>query len=218
MRKLEIGIVVMCSLTLASGLVVAGTAEHRLMVEDPAGDVDSSGEHPAMDVVSVALDSDGIDLHVEITLAKEAAYYLDGHLAGTVASLLFDVDGNLETGGKVVFGRKPGFDIALNVDACIKYEDGEACAGGLGDSKVEGFFSSYQVLRYEQDAPFPESIHGDPFWKSPRQPITGQQIRVSVPYAMLGFEAGQELRVSIREADAGMFEEAFSDDVSLTLN
>ena len=69
MRKLEIAIVVMCSLTVASGLVSAGTAEHQLVVEDPAGDVDDSGEHPAMDVVSVALDSDGTDLHVEFPRA-----------------------------------------------------------------------------------------------------------------------------------------------------
>jgi hypothetical protein len=157
---------------LAVGLpAVLGADEAALKVEidDPAGDAQGSDKHPGKDVVKTVLSSDGTQLLVDVTLAKDARCYLDGHHAGDVVRLEIDTDRDLATGGKLLFGRKPGFDMEIKVRACITYESGEACAGSLGGTPAKAFFSSIDVGRYAQD---------EPFWKSERWPIEGREIHL----------------------------------------
>jgi hypothetical protein len=216
----KLGVVLLGGMVLAAGGQSEGTpgeAQTRVVVADPAGDVESQGEDPAKDVVEVALASDGKALGVEVTLAREAREYLEGHMAGDVVVLQIDADGDETTGGKLLFGRKPGFDLAIDVQACIQYKQGVACAGGFGDAPSTGFFSIYDVGRYEQDKPFPKSLREGSFTEATRWPIEGRKIHVEVPYTDLGVEPGQVLRIAIREADAGSFEAAYMPDVWLKL-
>ena len=199
-----------------AALLTADTAAQRVEVDDPAGDVQSSDEHPGKDMVKTVLSSDGTQLLIDVTLAKDARFYLDGHQAGDVVRLEIDTDRDLATGGKVLFGRKPGFDVEVKVRACITYESGEACAGGLGGTPAKAFFSSIDVGRYAQGEPFSKSTH-EPFWKSERWPIEGRQVHVAVPYADLGVQSGQTVRLAVVEADGGFSDKAYSPDVMLEL-
>jgi len=215
MNGLIKGIVV---LVCASSLAWAqeSTPRQRIELDDPVGDVDGAGEHPNKDVVKVVLASDGTALLVEATLAEPVRHYLEGHLAGAVVALVIDTDGDRATGGDLAFGKKPGFDMEVEVRACIEYESGEACVGGLGDLPIKGFFSSFVVGRFPSGEPFAKSVH-EPFWESPRQPISGAVVRAAIPYEELGVVSGQALRLAVRESDAGMFERAYLPDVLLQL-
>ncbi len=205
---------VLCAAGLA--WAQAEAPKQRVELADPAGDVEGYDGHPGKDVVKVVLDSDGEALLVEVKLAKEASFYLKGHQAGDVVVLSFDTDGDAATGGTIMFGKRPGFEVQVGVRSCIEYERGEACVGGLKGSPEKAYFSSFKVARFAQGESSAKSIH-DVFWKSPRQPITGDTVQAAVPYADLGVKPGQTVRVAIREADAGPMEDAYFADVTLAL-
>lgn len=194
----------------------ANAPRQRVELDDPAGDVESAGEHPNKDVVRVVLDSDGSALLVETTLAEPVGHYLEGHLAGAVVALALDTDGDRGTGGNLAFGKKLGYDMEVEVRACIEYEGGEACVGGLGDLPVKSFFSAFTIGRFPDGEPFAKSVH-EPFWKSQRQAIKGTVVSAAIPYEELGVSSGQTLRVAVRESDAGMFEEAYLPDALIRL-
>lgn len=210
------GLFAVCVSTGLLAWAQAPTPSHRVELEDPMGDVESAGEHPDKDVVKVVLDSDGSGLLVEATLAEPVRHYLEGHLAGAVVALVIDTDANDATGGNLAFGKKLGFDMEVEVRACIEYEGGEACVGGLGDLPIKGFFSSFTVGRFPAGEPFATSVH-EPLWKSSRTPIEGAVVTAAIPYEELGVVSGQTLRIAVRESDAGMFERAYMPDVLLRL-
>jgi hypothetical protein len=194
----------------------AETPKQRVELADPAADVEGYDGHPGKDVVKVVLDSDGEALLVEVKLAKEAPFYLQGHQAGEVVVPSFDTDGETATGGTIMFGKRPGFEVQVGVRSCIEYERGEACVGGLKGSPEKAYFSSFKVARFAQGESSAKNAH-DVFWKSPRQPITGDKVQAVLPYTELGVKPGQAVRVAIREVDAGPMEDAYFTGVTLSL-
>ncbi len=91
---------------LAVGVSADGTAgkkpsraQHAVKLADPAGDVVSvsvgEGEYPGLDVVELALSSDGAELTVTATLKNKI-----GKLADTTVEMNIDTDDNPGTGGQ----------------------------------------------------------------------------------------------------------------------
>ncbi len=192
------------------------TAEHSVVLEDAAGDV-TDGDHPGKDVVKVILDTDGTDLNITVVLAKEAKFYLDGHMAGDVIDLILDADNNKATGGKPFFYETPGFEFLIEVGACIEYEDGGmACSGALRGSKATNYFSTYSLEKYiEEDKK--ERISEAFNWKARGKDIQGNSIKVSVPYSQMNLSPGQKVRFAVKERDDSTFKKEYLPEVLLTI-
>ncbi len=216
MRKTPLFVAYVVLLVLVSA--AAGDpiqATHAVELEDPAGDVLNEGEDLGKDVVRLQVATDGKELSFSVLLADEVAAYLAGRKAGDVIQVNVDTDSDSATGGKTFWGGKEGFEYLVSIRACIRYEDGEACVGGLS-SPEQGYFSSYEVAQFTQGATDAKDVH-DIFWESPRTEITGSEVAVRIPYAELGVSSGQALRLAIREADSTYDAESFFPEVVLTL-
>jgi hypothetical protein len=206
-------------------LVLAGMAStaaadvqealHRVTLQDAAGDVESQDGGPVLDLTALTIASDGTELAFSLTLAAEAVGVLSAtNQAGTVVTVFVDRDDDPATGVTTVFGRKPGFEFALGINACIDYDVGEACGGGLGDARQEGYFAAWSVRKAEGGEL--KSVH-DVFWKAPRGKLEGRTLAVSVPYSELRLEPGAKVRIAVQEAGGGFGPEAFLPEVRLTV-
>lgn len=190
------------------------TATGRVTLPDVAGDVDTS-DGPALDPTGLTIDTDGQQVLFTLTLASDAGKILaQTNSAGAVVTVYVDTDDDPATGVTTVFGRKPGFELQLELKACIQYESGQACGGGLGKLKQTGYFGAWGVSRAEGDA-F-KRAH-DIFWESPRTPLDGKVLTAAVPYSELGLTPGKTVRMAVLEAGAGYDESAFLPEVRLTV-
>jgi hypothetical protein len=191
-------------------------ATHRVVQEDPAGDVRSSGEHPGKDVVKVVLDTDGERLNITVFLDKDAEFYLKGHQAGDVIELLLDTDNNQETGGKPFFYETDGFEYRIQVGACIEYEGGGlACAGALSATPIN-YFSTYSLEKYTNGQE--TELVSEPFnWKDRGKDIEGNKVEVSVAYADMKVTSGQAVRLVVKEKNDSTFKKEYFPEVLLTL-
>jgi len=197
----------------ASGEAIQAT--HAVELEDAAGDVLNEGGDLGKDVVKLQVASDGKELLFTMVLADDVAAYLAGRKAGDVIEVNLDTDNDVATGGKTFWGDKEGFETLVSIRACIQYEDGEACVGGLSSTE-KSYFSSYDVGAFAQGATDTTDTH-DIFWNSPRTDITGREIVVHVPYTDIGVVSGQTIRMAIREADSTYDAASFFPEVLLTL-
>ncbi len=192
------------------------TAKHSVVLEDAAGDV-NDGDHPGKDVVKVILDTDGTDLNITVVLAKEAKFYLDGHMAGDVIDLILDTDNNKTTGGESAFYGKTGFEFLIEVGACIEYEGGGmACSGALEGAEATNFFSTYSLEKHiDKDN---KEMISEPFnWKARGKDIQGNSIKVSVPYSQMNLSPGQQVRLAVRERDDNTLKNEYLPEVLLTI-
>jgi hypothetical protein len=186
-------------------------------LEDAAGDVRDSGDSPGKDVVRVILDTDGENLNIAVVLAKEAKFYLDGHMAGDVIDVILDTDNDQATGGKPFFYERPGFEYQIQVGACIEYENGGiACSGALRDVKAVNFFSTYSLHRFTEGSET-EQVSESFNWKARGRDIQGDRVEVSVPYAQMGLQAGQSIRLAVKERDDSTFKKEYLPEVLLTI-
>lgn len=190
-------------------------AKHAIELDDATGDVLNDGEEPGKDVVKLGISSDGKELLFTVLLDKNVAEYLAGNKAGDVVQVNVDADNDAGTGGKTFWGGKEGFEYVVGVRTCIKYEKGEACAGGL-NSVEEGYFSSYGIEKFVQGKTDTKNTH-DIFWESPRVDIKGNEVTVPVPYADIAVSSGDTIRLVVREADSSYDEKSFFPDILLTL-
>jgi hypothetical protein len=210
-------------LVLAASAVWAQEAAGKKAVEgqtavkltDPAGDVkpisSSGGEKfPGLDVVELALSSDGTELTVTATLENKAEKF-----ANTVLEMHLDTDNDLETGGKSMFLKIGGFERRVDLNACLEYTDGsKACIGALGDD-VKNAYAVASVQRYTGKESGTEEIVGG--FTAPRVPSDGKVIRATVKYSDLGVKPGQTVRIVTREASGGIDPGAYFPEVLLTL-
>jgi hypothetical protein len=165
--------------------------------------------------VKVQVASDGKELLFTVALADDIAAYLAGRKAGDVLQVNLDTDNDVATGGKTFWGGKEGFEYLVSIRACIQYENGEACVGGLSSTE-KSYFSSYDVGAFAQGAMDTTDTH-DIFWNSPRTDITGRELVVHVPYTDIGVASGQAIRMAIREADSTYDVGSFFPEVVLTV-
>ncbi|MHB8811188.1 MAG: hypothetical protein ACYC9M_14425 [Desulfobulbaceae bacterium] len=109
------------------------TAEAEL--KDAAGDMGpittSDGEEPPLDVVLLAIKSDGKTLSFAATLNEPP-----GRFATSPVTAYIDTDNNPATGAKIGFAGPTGFEYEAELSMCIKYSDGmSACSGGSTSGK-----------------------------------------------------------------------------------
>lgn len=178
----------------------AGTVE----LPDAEGDMGpistSSGEEPGLDVVRLALKSDGARLHVAATLKGSP-----GRFATSVVDLYVDTDARPETGARIDFGKNGGFEYLVTLQLCMAYEGGgQACSGAAG-KKVTKRWGAVDVKRYKGKEPFDREdvvdSMGFPGSKaSVKVPMTGQVVEASVEYVDLKVKPGQEIRILARES------------------
>jgi len=218
MKKLMcLGLTIGMAVFTSTFAVQIQKATHTVELEDAAGDVNDSGDSPGKDVVKVILDTDGENLNIAVVLAKEAKFYLEGHMAGDVIDVILDTDNDQATGGKPFFYDKPGFEYQIQVGACIEYENGGiACSGALRDVKAVNFFSTYALHRFTEGSNT-EQVSESFNWKARGRDIQGDRIEVSVPYAQMGLQAGQPIRLAVKERADSTFKKEYLPEVLLTI-
>jgi hypothetical protein len=207
---LFLGMIFMESLNGAESI----KAKYFVELEDAEGDVLNLSD-PGKDVVKVSIKSDGKHLFVVVTLKDDIKYYLEGHKAGAVIRLHFDTDNNPDTGGKFFWVENTGFDYVIILRTCIRYKNGKACVGGLGQPST-GFFSSYKTKKYKQGDTSADDIY-ESTWQSPTEDITENIVKTKIPYTEIGVDSGQTIRIVIEEKDAEDKEESYSPDILFEL-
>lgn len=191
-------------------------AMHSVEWKDPAGDVKphntSSGEVPGLDVVKLALASDGTKLTITATLKGP----MSGYFASDVVQVYIDTDNNPKTGAKTSWSEKPGFELLAKLYACVLYEDGSACSGGFtGAAKVKGYYAVATLGRFKTDGVNEQEVIGP--LKAPKVPFQGAVLSASLSYTDLGVKPGQAVRIVARENDGPYDETADFPEVILTL-
>jgi hypothetical protein len=186
----------------------AGSVEWK----DPAGDVEkqntSDGKRPGFDLVKVAITSDGTSLTITGTLAAPPKV----DFASDITQVYIDTDNNAATGVPTIWSKQPGFELRAMLSLCIDYANGaSACSGGVGGTKVKGYYSRVGVGRF--DAKGNEKSVFPPF-KEPRGTVQGAVVTASLPYKDLGLKPGQTIRIVARETD-GPFDETADFPVTL---
>jgi hypothetical protein len=219
MKKfIMLGVLGVTIIMLASAFAVQiQKATHTVELEDAAGDVNDSGDSPGKDVIKVILDTDGENVNIAVVLAKEAKFYLDGHMAGDVIDVILDTDNDQATGGKPFFYEKSGFEYKIQVGACIEYEGGGvACSGALRDTKALNFFSTYALHKFTEGSDT-EQVSESFNWKSRGRDIQGNRVEVSVPYAQMELQSGQSIRLAVKERADSTFKKEYLPEVLLTI-
>lgn len=191
-------------------------AMHTVEWSDPAGDVlpgnTSDGQRPGLDVVKLALASDGTRLTVTATLKGPFV----GNFASDVVQLYIDTDLDAKTGAPMFWSKKPGFEYLARLGACIQYENGgKACSGGMTGSKVKGTYAVVTLGRFKADPFNPEQVVGA--FTAQETPIKGAVVSASLAYKDLGVKPGQAIRIVARETDGPTDATADFPEVILTL-
>lgn len=176
-----------------------------------------SKKYPGFSVTKVGVVSDGLRVTVSATLKNRPA-----PIGTTVLDLYFDTDNNPKTGVAAGNPESPGWEFQGDVESCVRYKDGEACAGGLNEPVV-GYFGAGTLDRYKGKSWMEREKVVDPMGmferkKAMQTPIVGTVVQATFDYADLKVKPGQTIRMRIHEecgsmaADSGYFPE-----VQLTL-
>jgi hypothetical protein len=206
------------ALTIGGSLGFAGAAESQLAVEltDPAGDVREPAGEANKDLVKLSLTSDGKQLLIVATFKDDLARSLAGKSAGNVIRVYVDTDNKPATGGKATWSDKSGFEYVVEVRACIKYDSGEACQGALTGPKMTSLFSRWVVKKHSPPGDNFNATH-DLMWDSPSAVVSGKVVQAAIPYAEIGAQTGQALRLVVREEDGPFDGSALLPDATLKL-
>ena len=189
---------------------------------DAVGDVSpihtTGKDYPGLDVVKLAIRSDGSRITISATLHEPP-----GDFASDVVHVYFDTDANASTGAQFTFPKIGGFEYEAELGACVSYADrSEACAGGMA-AKAIGHWGAIEVNRYKGKEQFDTepvvSAMGFSGRKaSPRVKVQGSVVESTIEYADLRVKPGQEIRVVARESHAmSSADGGFFPDVLLTL-
>jgi len=197
-------------------------AKGAIELIDAVGDVSpihtTGKDYPGLDVVKLAIRSDGSRITVAATLHEPP-----GDFASDVVRLYFDTDIDGSTGAQFLFPKIGGFEYEAELASCVSYADrSEACAGGMA-AKATAHWGAIEVNRYKGKAqsdtePVVSSMGFFGRKASPRVPVKGTVVESTIEYADLGVKPGQTVRVVAREShgmsapDGGFFP-----DVLLTL-
>ena len=197
-------------------------AMHAIALDDAVGDVSpihtTDKDYPGLDVVKLAIRSDGTRITIAATLHERP-----GDFASDVVRLYFDTDANPTTGAQFTFPKIGGFEYEAELGACVSYADrSEACAGGTA-AKAVAHWGAIELNRYKGKAQFDVDpvVSAMGFFgrkASARTKVEGTVVESTIEYSDLHVKAGQTIRVVCREAhgmsagDGGFFP-----DVLLTL-
>jgi hypothetical protein len=182
---------------------VKATGEVEL--QDAAGDMGSittsDGEEPPLDVVLLAIRSDGKRLAFAATLNE-----LPGRFATSSVTAYIDTDNNPATGARIGFDGPGGFEYEAELSLCIEYSDGvEACSGGSTAGKPKERYGAMDLEQFKGGNNFEakETVvdsMGFPGSKASVQvPVTGKVVESSVEYVDFMAKSGQTIRILARE-------------------
>lgn len=181
---------------------VKGTGAVEL--KDAAGDMGtistSDGEEPSLDVVLLAIKSDGKRITFSATL-KDAP----GRFATAPVTAYIDADNNAATGAKLGFEGPTGFEYKAELSMCVKYSDGgEACSGAAGN-KPSARYGAVDLAKFKGKSNFDEKetvvdAMGFPGSKAAvKAPMTGMVVEASFEYADIKVKSGQTIRIVAQE-------------------
>jgi hypothetical protein len=206
-------------------------ATHAVELTDPAGDVGqimtSDGNFPGLDVVKMAIRSDGKQITF-VAMLKEPP----GNAASDALRIYIDTDRDPKTGAGLKSPKVGGFEYRADLLACFEFSRpdgarGSSCAGGLdakAKEKITGRFAMASLHKYtgpgEYDADslvnlsaFP-AMGGKPAARAaPRVPLSGSVVQAALDYTDLGVKPGQTIRLVVKESssdkppDGGLFPE-----------
>ncbi len=203
----------------AKDIKAAGSVE----MKDAAGDMGpihtSGGDEPPLDVVLLAVKSDGKRLTFAATLNDPP-----GRFASDVVRVYIDADNNPATGIKELSRGPGGFEYEAKLDLCMKYSDGsEACQGGSSKAKPTERYAAIDLKRFKGDSEYGGSedvldAMGFPGTKKAVQvPVTGKVVEAGLDYADIGVKPGQTIRLRAQESGGNPKDDGFFPTVVLTL-
>ena len=197
-------------------------ATGAIELKDAAGDMtpisSSSGDLPAVDVVLLAIKSDGARVTFTATLNDPP-----GRFATAPVTVLIDVDNNPATGTKP-FGSKPGrFEYKAEVSLCIKHSDeSESCSGGSTKGTPTVRYGAMNLTRLKGDSEYGGDTVIDNMGfpgarPSVKTPVTAKVIEAAFDYADIKAKPGQVIRLLAAESGSTPKDDGFFPIVLLTL-
>lgn len=197
-------------------------ASGKLELTDPAGDVQpihsSSGDYPGLDVVNLAVASDGKQIAFTATLKDPP-----GSFATEVLAVYFDTDNKPATGMQMTYPELGGFEYKAQLEACADFSDkSSACVGGSVKAKPTRHWAAINLEHYkgkgEYDKDTVVDSMGFPGSKASAQvPIPGKVVQGSIDYADLKVKPGQTIRILVSEACAGGNLDSYFPEILLKL-
>jgi hypothetical protein len=191
------------------------SVDGRAELTDPAGDVkpivyrqsvgsgpEKEVKYPGLDVVKLAVSSDGKTITFAATLTAPPA-----NAASEVIEFHIDADNNPKTGVTHPDSRLlTGVEFYGALEACLEHNTfGTSCA--TTDPHPAGLTAVVTLAKYGGDWMFKDTLIDLPAAgtvKEPRKtPIKGPVVQATVDYASMGLKSGQTIRLVAREFSAG---------------
>jgi hypothetical protein len=201
-------VVLTSSMSLAAAPPEENTVKATGEVElhDAAGDMGpittSSGEEPPLDVVLLAIKSDGKRLTFAATLNE-----LPGRFATSSVTAYIDTDNNPATGAKIGMRGPGGFEYKAELSMCINFSDEtRACCGGSINAKPKERYGAMDLEQlkgessYDDKETVVDSMGFPGFKASVQVPVTGKVVESSVEYVDFMAKSGQTIRVVAQES------------------
>lgn len=208
--------------TIAASILVGGivssavagnvrTATGEVTLESVTNHVEpilsASGKLPGRDVRSFRVSSDGTHLTLTATMTEPAA----GTWADDVVRMFVDTDDDAATGAAATFTDVSGFELQVDLNLCVKYDNGAVACAGEGGKKAAAHFATAVVKRTASG----EEVRD--VWDLPEAPVESVVVEAKVPYADLGVESGQTVRIYARESNGPMDASSYFPQVRLTV-
>lgn len=222
MKRLSVlfAVVVACLALASSALGEVKKAKGSIELNDAAGDVKSRDKTPGLDVVKLAIVSDGRQIEFIATLKEPPDNY-----ARPVVEIFFDTDNNPETGAKLWFSDGKmgiGYDYVSKLKSCIKYDNGVTACAGISKAKVVDRFGVMDLYRYKDQkgrkkVKVVASMGSKKQKTGKRTPIKGKVVRGVLNYEDLKIKSGQTIRILVWESDAMLRKPALFPEVLLNL-
>jgi len=197
-------------------------ASGKIELTDPAGDVQpihgSSGDYPGLDVVGLAIASDGKQITFTATLKDPP-----GSFASDLLGIYIDTDNQAATGMEMTFPELAGFEYKAELQACADYSDkSSACVGGSTKAKPTKHWAAIQLDRFKGKGQYDKETvvdsMGFPGSKASAQlPITGKVVQGSIDYADLKVKPGQTIRIVVNESGGGGNLDSYFPEILLKL-
>jgi len=167
----------------------------------------ASGEIPGRDISTFRVSSDGTQLTLTATMTEPAS----GTGADAVVRMYIDTDDAAATGAAASFSDVSGFEFQIDLNLCVKYDNGAVACAGTGGTKAASYFATAVVKNTASG----EDVKG--VWDLPETPVKGAVVAAPVAYGDLGVKPGQTVRFYAREGDGPFDASSYFPQVRLTL-
>jgi hypothetical protein len=187
----------------------------KVELSDKVGDVVKGG----VDVKTLALTSDGLNLLVTIEVEGDLTKIFRERAADDVLTLNLDMDLKSTTGG-IAFKSSTGFEYEVKIAVCKVYENNPghetvACAGGFKGVAPKSLRSGTTIRRFDETRKYYKETGSS--LTLPNGVITATKIEALIPYNQIGGSSAQVVRILAREGDEPGFEAGYFPETRLRL-